>query len=219
MKFLARLFGTGSPARAPAGRPAANGQPASVQAAHSRMHQSQSESRREVLRVVLRDTLRRHGIPAEWITAEILAASSRNREPGLHLRLAIRHWDARLPPLCVALQNSMVSRLLGFDPVAAQWLHGISWQFELADESACPAMPHPGLWTAPARAEPPAFAGARAAAPATGSVIAGPVKIEQAPEDVKADLAQLMAALDAQYQADGHGDGQHGYAATEPARL
>lgn len=169
--------------------------------------------------MALRETLLRHGLPTEWITADILSASSRNREPGLHLRLAIRHWDARLPPLCVSLQNSLVARLLGFDPMAAQWLHGISWQFALADESGCPAMPHPGLWTAPARAELPARSSALAANPAAGAVIAGPVKIEQGAADVRADLAQLMAALDAQYQAGGPADGQHAYAATEPARL
>ena len=202
MSLLSRfLGGRASP------RPAANTQfaPASV------MPSSAQHSRRELLKVVLRDGLRRHGISHEWITGEALTSTSRHRESGLHWRLTLRHWDARLPALCVALQNSLMERLQGFDPSAPSWLQGISWEFALADESDCPALPPPSAWQ-PAPEAAPAAAAVVAATPAAGP--AG----TSSDGDVKADLEKLMAALDAQYAQAGPHEAR-GYAATEPAGL
>lgn len=106
------------------------------------------DMRRELLRVALRDTLQRHGIPTAWVVAEMLTATSRNRQTGLHWRLSIRHWDPRLLTHTVALQNRLIRRVQAIDPMAESWLMGISWQVAVADESACPDMPHPGSWTA-----------------------------------------------------------------------
>lgn len=156
-------------------------------------------TRRELLRVVLRDTLKRHGIPQEWITADMLTATSRTRDSGIHWRLCIRHWDARLPAHCVALQNSLIGRVQMFDPMAEQWLMGLTWQFSLPDESACPQMPAAESWTrAPADAAPAEVA---------------------PPADVKADLEKLMAAFDAQYEAMDAAAKPGTYAQTQPAGL
>jgi hypothetical protein len=115
---------------------------------HSRNLPGQDNaSRRELLRLVLRDTLNRTGIPASWIGADLLAATSRGREPGIHVRLLLKHWDPRLMLHGIAFENSFKKRVLTLDSEAERWLLGISWQFSLADERACPAMPHPGVWT------------------------------------------------------------------------
>jgi hypothetical protein len=103
--------------------------------------------RRELLRLVLRDTLNRTGIPTSWIGADLLAATSRGREPGIHVRLLLKHWDPRLMLHGVAFENAFKKRVLTLDPLAERWLLGLSWQYSLADEGACPAMPHPGIWT------------------------------------------------------------------------
>jgi hypothetical protein len=188
---------------------------------------SQNSARREMLRVVLRDTMNRHGVPSTWVAAETLVATSRARgQSGIHWRLTIKHWDARLPAHCVAFQNNLIKRVMTFDPMAAEWLMGISWQFALEDESACPPMPHPGLWTAEAHAP-------RVAAPAAtvaGGVIAGPVRIVDfggpvptSQPTAKEDLELLFAVRDADMkkhaESAGYDATQPMFARTEPAKL
>ena len=190
-------------------------------------------SRRELLRSTLRDTLNRHGIPASWITCETLVTTSRTREQGIHWRLVVHHWDPRLLVHGIAFQQSLIKRVTTFDPLASAWLMGISWQFALADESSCPPMPHPGVWTSDSASAPPAAAQHVAqAAPSGGSadVIAGPVRIAEAAAApatarsavTKAELDQLFAARDADFRrhAAGQSDADPSqYLPTEPARL
>lgn len=181
---------------------------------------SDTASRRKMLGVVLRDTLNRHGIPVSWIGAEMLVTTSRSRESGIHWRLQVKHWDPRLMTHAVALQHQLIKRVTTFDPMAANWLMGISWQFALQDESVCPSLPHPGLWTA----EPhePTAAAAPAAPGGSGDVIAGPVLIGKSgavgnpAETQKADLERLMAVRDADFQQHAQGEGSEGPDATQP---
>jgi len=147
MGFLASLFGRRSEP-APVSRP-----PVSVTPGTSR-----NATRRELVRVALRDTLNRHGVPADWVGIEALAAVTRGREPGLHLRLVVRHWEPQLLAYGVALQKGVMQRVLLLDPLAATWLTGISWQFAPTDESNCPDLPPPGHWKS---LQPDAMPGAR----------------------------------------------------------
>lgn len=204
MSFLRQLFGRADPKAAQASRMFSQFSP--EMAADPRSSAAELASmRRDMMRAVLRKTLARHGIPASWIGAEMLVATARGREAGMHWRLLIKHWDPRLLTHAVALQNSLVVRLLGYDPLAADWLMGISWQFALPDEAACPPMPQPGYWTAEQRrmeARQPL-----AAASAAGDVIEGPVRIAAPPagswdakDSVRHDLDQLFAVRDAELQ-------------------
>lgn len=173
-------------------------------------------ARREVLTNALRDTLSRAGIPATWITADMLTAKSRAGESGIHWRLAIRHWDPRLLPHLVALQNALITRVHSFDPVAEQWLMGITWQLALEDESQCPPLPHPASWTAQPRmtedTAPADFVESSA------GVIAGPVHLNDPAADRLAELDRLLAGTDEAYRARSGGPDQ-GFQATEPASL
>jgi hypothetical protein len=221
MNMFAKLFGSrapNKPAKAAANSSQVHSELRSGHSSNSQAHAPQAHSqsdRRELLRVVLRDTLRRHGIPAEWITAEMATMTSRNGDRGIYWRLSIRHWDARLPVYCVAIQKALISKLHSFDPVAEDWLVGISWQYMLEDESACPPLPHPGMWTAMPKAAAQEAPQQEAAAAPAADVIAGPVSLESHSGDVKADLERLMSVLDEQYrQAD-----TNPYAKTEPAKL
>lgn len=182
-------------------------------------------SRRELMRAVLRKTLTRHGIPAAWVDADMLVATSRQRDSGMHWRLLIRHWDPRLLTHAVALQNALVMRLLREDPLAADWLMGVSWQFALANEAGCPALPQPGFWTADPR--PDAAVPSPAPDPAedgAAEVIAGPVRITttaglgaEAKDSVRQDLDKLLAVRDAELQR--HGDTATGLEPTRPMYL
>lgn len=183
------------------------GKPSEREAEQSRLASSSSRvasrshnaARREVLELALRESLQRHGIPTSWITADALAATSRNSDAGLHWRLAIKHWDPRLMLHGVALQHSLVDRVLMYDPRANDWLLGISWQFALPDESACPAMPHPGSWTADPRPEP-APAPAEPLPGGSADLIEGPLHIGGGSS--KAELDLLMSQRDASFIAD-----------------
>lgn len=142
---------------------------------------SQSATRRELLRVVLRDTLVKHGIPSSWVQPEMLVSTGGGREPGMHMRLLIKHWDPRLLVHGVAFEKSFNRRVELFDPMAPNWLTGVSWQFALMDPSPCPEMPDPATWTSSVPVKPrPA-----AAAPAPSAA------------DRKAALDKMMEAGDA----------------------
>lgn len=202
MSFLRQLFGRDDPKAAQASRMFSQFSP--EMAADPRALAAElTAMRRDMMRAVLRKTLTRHGIPASWIGAEMLVATARGREAGMHWRLLIKHWDPRLMTHAVALQNSLVVRLLGYDPLAADWLMGISWQFALPDEAHCPPMPQAGFWTADQRR-----ADARRpvqAADAAGDVIEGPARIAPAraaaadcKDSVRHDLDMLFAVRDAE---------------------
>lgn len=216
MDLIDRIFGKKKQAAVPASR-----LPSQISSGGMSQHSAaaaQGTTRRELLRVVLRDTLTRHGIPAAWIAAEVLATSSPTGERGVHWRLVIRHWDPRLLACGVALQHALIKRITSFDPLASNWLSGISWQFALGDESQCPPLPHPGSWTAPPHeAMRVSFAPAREA-----GVIEGPVHIEQqgarpGPGDpARVDLDQLLAARDADFTKNA---GAQTWVRTEPAKL
>jgi len=227
MSFLKQIFGIST--RGPSSTSRTHSALSAATSPPSRSSASDSTTRRELLRVVLRNTLNRHGIPTTWIGTEMLLATSRGREPGIHWRLTIRHWDPRLLTHMVALQNALIVRVLAFDPLAAQWLMGISWQFSLPDESLCPPMPHPGLWTSePREGEAPAPQEAKPSS--YGDVIAGPVRISNAPppapsedDEVKADLERLFAVRDAELELNAQRTGsdktQPMYLRTEPQPL
>ena len=207
MSFLRQIFGT---TKGPNSTSKTHSMVSPGTLPPSRSAASDSTTRRELLRVVLRNTLNRHGIPTTWIGAEMLLATSRGREPGIHWRLTIRHWDPRLLNHMVALQNALIVRVLAFDPLASGWLMGISWQFSLSDESLCPPMPHPGIWTAEQRPDGPDSVASELEG-GSGDVIAGPVRIGDPAaakarigpdddDDVKADLQRLFAVRDAELE-------------------
>jgi hypothetical protein len=103
--------------------------------------------RKELLRLVLRETLKYNGFPGTWVTADALVATSSRRESGIHVRLVIKHWDARFPQYAVAFQHNFESRLLTLDPLAGNWLMGISWQYDLPMDAQWPDLPAPGSWS------------------------------------------------------------------------
>lgn len=248
MSFLKRIFASPIPAPLPGSNSQPASQfslPASSQHAQNPLAQ-QNAGRRELLRLVLRDTLNRTGIPTSWVGADLLAATSRGREPGIHMRLLLKHWDPRLMLHGIAFENAFRKRVLTLDPLAERWLLGISWQFSLADDSNCPPMPHPGVWTssvpaaaflAVAEAASEAEVRMNASDPADllgGSiVISGPAATPDssaarpaaaaasARAEAKADLERLFAIRDQDLKRHAQGGETEApsFAATEPAEL
>jgi hypothetical protein len=136
-------------------------------------------AQKEALRIGLRETLLRNGIPGSWISMDTLRSVHATGTPGIHARLKIHKWDERLVACMVTLERDFLRRLSLLDARRAEWLRGVSWQFELADTSGCPPLPHPGSWTADPRTQP--VKPIQQAGASEAQVIAGPVLIQEVP--------------------------------------
>jgi hypothetical protein len=177
---------------------------------------SQHAVRKDLLKVVLRETLMRNGIPASWIGADLLRSTSPKRgEPGIHVRLLVRHWDSRLMQCSVAFEQNFYRRLVAMDPLATNWLMGISWQYAMDDLSECPPLPHPGSWTAQPTPTEAAVAARSGPATSGGDIIEGPVVISPPQDDVRADLEKLLAVRDEDLKRKGTDP----FASTQPISL
>ncbi|MBA2963687.1 MULTISPECIES: hypothetical protein [Ramlibacter] len=214
MGFLQRIFGSGG--AKPKSVAARASQPAV--SAHSPSTRGSANSpqaiRKELVRVSARDTLLHNGIPADWVRADPLTTAAPGRDPGVHVRLSVLHWDPRLVVHAVALQQNLEKRILMMDPQASQWLMGLSWQFALKDDSVCPPLPHPGSWTAPA---PDPAAAAPDTEPGNADVISGPTRIAGggAPHSARAELERMLGERDASFRKDGGSS----FEATQPMKL
>ena len=187
---------------------------------HTQAGSTSQTVRKDLLKLVLRETLTRNGIPTAWMSADLLRTNSpARRETGIHVRFLVRHWDPRLMLHAVALETEFNNRLLLLDPMANNWLMGFSWQFTMENKSACPALPHPGTWTAPPPPSAPVPLAGLAEPSSYGDVIAGPTALEQPRplDDVRADLERLLALRDE--DARKHGGSGRAYDPTRPATL
>lgn len=112
--------------------------------------------RRGLFALAVRDTLQKHGIPHHWITAETHSALTAGRIRGMHLRLVVREWQPDLLPYSIALQRAILARLMRLDPLSPGWVAGVSWRYDVLDDSTCPALPKAERWTAAAEEQPAA---------------------------------------------------------------
>lgn len=217
MNIFDGIFGRKQATRtAPAGKGGTKGAPSQFVNSGSSSNQPSTSPhgmRKDLIRMVLRETLHRNGIPTSWIGADLLRATAAGKEPGIHVRLLMLHWDERLPLHAPAFEQNFYKRLLAMDPLAPNWLLGISWQFAMEDLTACPPLPHPGSWTSVPSA--PIMA---AQAPEQGvGVIEGPAMVgQQAHGDSRAEMERLIAAGDA---ASTKRSIDEQFAATQPVAL
>ena len=164
--------------------------------------------RRQLVQVLLRDVVRRHGIPPGWLDCQMLVVSSRSRGEGMYVRLVMRHWDPRLLNYAVAFQKALMVDIMRFEPHAADWLYGISWQLEVGDTCPYKELPDRSVWQEPAQKpshQPPQK-------PAH----------EPTPQDeLKTDLERIFAIRDSDMLMRGEEAGRpaRAYAKTEPQKL
>ena len=232
--LIAKLFSTSSPANADKAGRSARDNPLTIEDG------SDNATRRQLVQVLLRDVMRRHGIPPQWVDCQMQLVSSRSRGPGMYVRLVVRHWDDRLMRYAFAFQNELMTDIGRFEPQASTWLHGMSWQLEVADSCPYPTLPDKAFWQAVAKpalrtgASPPAAAAAAMAAPQadfpstqpgagtsdakTAKPAASPA--EEPDNDPLKDLERLFVIRDQEIgrQAAG-GHAPVGYESTQPSAL
>jgi hypothetical protein len=144
MGLLNKLFGKGEAARDAA--------PESSQFHESETTAEQLGSRnaphRELVQVVLRDTMRRHGIPSDWIECRILSVVMRNRTSGMHVQFIVAKHQSALLDYVHAFQDSFWEELEKFEPRAREWLFSVAWQFDGPAPPTKQTMPRPSGWGA-----------------------------------------------------------------------
>jgi hypothetical protein len=134
---------------------------------------TRNSPKREVVQVMLRDTMRKHGIPSDWIECRILSTLTKRRNTGLHVQFVVKQGHDRLLGYVFAFQDSFMREVTRFDSHVNDWLLSVSWRFEGHPQAS--AMPDPKVWAA---------AGA-AAGVATGVAAAEPVAEEPPPPPVE----------------------------------
>ena len=107
---------------------------------------NENATRSQLVKVAMRELVRNSGISPGWIDCQTQIVASRSRGSGIYVRLALKHWDARLMAYTFAFQKELLNNIVAFDPKAANWLRGISWQLEVA--STCPqtVLPSKDFW-------------------------------------------------------------------------
>lgn len=110
---------------------------------------TRDQTRRELMTMAVRDTFRKHGMAVASISTEISSFRSHGGNHVLQLELVVTQSDAKLLASAVGLQKAIKARLLRLDPLADQWLRGIVWNFEAADDAQWPALSGGSLMAAP----------------------------------------------------------------------
>jgi hypothetical protein len=143
---------------------------------------SRNAPRRELVQVILRDTMRKHGIPSDWIECRMLSTVSRSGRKGLHVNFVVRQAHDRLITYVFAFQDSFERELARFEPRARDWLLSLGWEFQGFNAAEMPD-PHTWMASGPAPLGP--------AADSRGD------ERPKADEDMQRDLQALFAIRDA----------------------
>lgn len=91
---------------------------------------SRNAPRRELVQVILRDTMRKHGIPSDWIECRVLSTVSRSGRPGLHVNFVVKSAHHQMLGYVFAFQASFERELSRFEPRARDWLMSLAWEFQ-----------------------------------------------------------------------------------------
>lgn len=185
MGLIDRIFGNGKEREGPS---AASTQFRESEPDSDDPQGSRNAPRRELVQVVLRDTMRKHGIPSDWVECRILSAQKRSGRTGLHVNFVVRKAHDRLLTYVFAFQDSFERELARFEPRASDWLLSLGWEFQGFNAAE---MPDPHTWV---HSGPAPLAGD---APARRGSIEMDVEPPKTDEDVQRDLQALFAIRDA----------------------
>lgn len=107
--------------------------------------ESELDLKRDLLRVVLATTLRKNGVPPQWIGGEINAMNLPTGELRIELRLSVQVDEPRLLTYLGSFQADFERRLLRVAPDAKQWVSGITWSLTPDPTFEVP-LPTPDYW-------------------------------------------------------------------------
>jgi hypothetical protein len=193
MGLIGRIFGNGKERDAAAAAAGATTQFQESEPDSSDQAASRNAPRRELVQVILRDTMRKHGIPSDWIECRLLSTVNRHGRHGLHVNFVVKQAHDRLLAYVFAFQDSFERELARFEPRARDWLLSLGWEFQGFNAAE---MPDPNTWvqSGPAPLQPlqPDWQTTKSAAQQAQED--EPPKTD---EDVQRDLRALFAIRDA----------------------
>ena len=178
MGLMQKIFGGGT-----SGANGADESPLSDESDKAADPAKARDTRRELVQVVLRDTMRKHGVPSDWVDCRILSVMTRERKAGMHVQFLVRQGDEQLLNYVHAFQDAFWEEILKFEPHARDWLFSVAWQFFGKAARGLAPVPGPGAWTD---------------APASEPAEAGDTQPQyEDAEDLASDLQALYAIRDA----------------------
>src|ERR1700757_905623 len=92
--------------------------------------------RRDLVQLTLRETMRKHGIPSDWIDCRTLSVLTKQHTSGMHVQFLVRKSDQQVLPWIHAFQESFWEQVLRSDPRAHDWLFSVGWEFYGKSEQA-----------------------------------------------------------------------------------
>jgi len=155
---------------------------------------SRNAPRRELVQVVLRDTMRKHGIPSDWVECRVLSAASRSGRSGLHVNFIVRRAHDQLLGYVFAFQDSFEREMARFDPRARDWLLSLGWEFQ---DFKVDEMPNPKTFAASGPAPLAALQDARTAMAFQPTQDPAEDEPPRTDDEIEADLKALFAIRDA----------------------
>lgn len=109
--------------------------------------QQHTDLKRELIQVVLKDTLRRRGVPFDWLSCEVFVTPRGPGEEDLHIQLTLMKWQEMFLRYAQALEHQLLLGLDRFDPSVDHSKYIISWRF--STDCGCPfaVMPPARFWS------------------------------------------------------------------------
>lgn len=111
-----------------------------------------SASQRELLRLIVRDTLRKQGIPADWIGSQIATRLQAGQtQPAHQIQLTVLKWSEALMRFAPLLQQQIQQALQQGKPAGDARSVSIVWAY--APDCGYPytSLPEPEYWSSAAR--------------------------------------------------------------------
>jgi hypothetical protein len=140
---------------------------------------SENAPRRDLVQVVLRETMRKHGIPSDWIDCRTLSVLTRQHKQGMHVQFIVRKGDEQLLEYVHAFQASFWREIERFEPRARDWLFSVAWQFDGKAGRSFDGMPIPAV--------------ASQRAGGDDDIPTQPPELD--PDEIASDLAALQQAM------------------------
>lgn len=156
--------------------------------------QMRAVARRELIHLILRETMRKHAIPKDWVTARVLSVESRSRKAGVHVQFIVRKGDDQLMSYVHQFQEGFWQEIEKMDATARQWVFSLAWQFD--GKSAPNAKP-----IEVAVSQPQSLA-AEPDLDDTMPEAGDTVPYDEDAVDLESDLAALFAAVNAPVEPD-----------------
>jgi hypothetical protein len=107
---------------------------------------SSNDVRVELVRAVLKDTVRAHGLPTDWLRAEVHSLPGAKANGPLHIRIIMTKWSGTLLKYTMALERLILTGLDRYDPAVDHSGYTVSWQFDKACVCSFLTMPAPDTW-------------------------------------------------------------------------